>query len=110
MVNSSMEYNERLMNEAIQGDDDSLKELKFNASSGDSRAQYYLAMYYAKICGHLHDPDYWYWKEKYEESTKRDGRLIEIYGGCSSPAMEFADILKCLQKSHSLSSILSFLL
>ena len=59
-----MEYNERLMTESLKGDDDSLDELKFNAGSGDCEAQYFLAMYYARVCGHLHDPNYHYWLEK----------------------------------------------
>ena len=63
-----MEYNERLMNESLQGNKDSLEELKFNAGSGDCEAQYILAMYYAKACGHLHDPDYFYWLEKSKEN------------------------------------------
>jgi TPR repeat protein len=59
-----MEYNERLMNEALHGNDDSFEELKYNAGAGDCEAQYFLAMYYAKISGHLHDSDYHYWLEK----------------------------------------------
>ena len=63
-----MKYNERLLNESLQGNYDSLEELKFNAGSGDCEAQYFLAMYYAKTCGHLHDPDYHYWLEKSKEN------------------------------------------
>lgn len=59
-----MGYNERLMNESLKGDDDALKELEFYAGAGDCEAQYYLAMYHANACGHLHDPDYHYWLEK----------------------------------------------
>ena len=63
-----MGYNERLMNESLKGDDDSLDELKFNAGSGDCEAQYFLAKYYANACGHLHDPNYHYWLEKSKEN------------------------------------------
>ena len=63
-----MGYNERLMNESLKGDDDSLNELKFNAGSGNCEAQYYLAMFYARACGHLHDPNYHYWLEKSKEN------------------------------------------
>lgn len=59
-----MEYNERLMNDALYGSKSSLKELKANASSGSAEAQYYLAMYFAKANGGEHDPDYQYWMEK----------------------------------------------
>lgn len=59
-----MEYNEQLMNESLQGNRNSLKELKYYAGAGDCEAQYFLAMYYAKSCGHLHAPDYHYWLEK----------------------------------------------
>ena len=68
-----MKYNEKLMNSSIMGDDDALDELKFNAGSGDCEAQYYLAMYYANICGHVHDPDYHYWIEKSKENGFMSG-------------------------------------
>ena len=61
-------YNNRLMNESLKGIYDSLDELKFNAGSGDCEAQYFLAMYYARVCGHLHDPNYHYWLEKSKEN------------------------------------------
>ena len=63
-----MGYNEKLMNESLKGDDDALKELTFNAGAGDCEAQYYLALYYARACGHLHDPDYHYWLEKSKQN------------------------------------------
>ena len=63
-----MSYNERLMTESLQGNDDSLKELKYNAGSGNCEAQYFLAKYYANACGHLHDPNYHYWLEKSKEN------------------------------------------
>ena len=63
-----MGYNERLMTESLKGDDDSLEELKFNAGAGDCEAQYFLAMYYARVCGHLHDPNYHHWLEKSKEN------------------------------------------
>lgn len=68
------------MNESLHGNDDSLKELKFYAGSGDCEAQYFLAMYYAKVCGHLHDPDYWYWLEKSKENGYVPGVGKPIYG------------------------------
>ena len=52
-----MGYNERLMTESLKGDEDSLDELKYNAGSGDCEAQYFLAMYYARACGHLKKMD-----------------------------------------------------
>ena len=61
-------YNERLMNESLQGNDESLKELNYNAGSGNCEAQYFLAMYYARVCGHLHNPNYHYWLEKSKEN------------------------------------------
>ena len=83
-----MGYNERLMNESLKGNDDSLEVLKFNAGSGDCEAQYFLAIYYARLCGHLHDPNYHYWLEKSKENgyvpglgdTKQyeDGARIDI--------------------------------
>ena len=68
-----MGYNERLMTESLKGDDDSLEELKFNAGAGDCEAQYFLAMYYARVCGHLHDPNYHHWL--YEDATRVDFEL-----------------------------------
>lgn len=59
-----MEYNERLMSDALQGSKDALKELKSNAGAGSAEAQYYLAMYHAKVSGGEHDPDYQYWMKK----------------------------------------------
>ena len=78
-----MGYNERLMTESLQGNDDSLKELKYNAGSGNCEAQYFLAKYYANACGHLHDPNYHYWLTKhYEEATSID--LQSIWNGLSN--------------------------
>ena len=56
------------MTESLKGDEDSLDELKYNTGSGDCEAQYFLAMYYARVCGHLHDPNYHYWLEKSKEN------------------------------------------
>ena len=54
-------YYEKLLNEAMSGDKDSLKELMSNAGSGNAEAQYYLALYY----GNMKDNDnYLYWMEK----------------------------------------------
>ena len=51
-------YYEKLLNEAMSGDKDSLKELMSNAGSGNAEAQYYLALYY----GNMKDNDnYLYW-------------------------------------------------
>jgi uncharacterized membrane protein YhaH (DUF805 family) len=55
-----MGYNERLLHEALQGNKDSFKELKFNAGAGDAEAQYYFAQYYAKVS----DDDFRYWIRK----------------------------------------------
>lgn len=66
-------YNERLMNESLKGDDEALKELKLYAGSGDCEAQYFIALYYARSCGHLHDPDYHYWQEKSKENGYEPG-------------------------------------
>lgn len=74
-----MIYNERLMYESLQGNEDSFDELKFNAGSGDCEAQYYLAMYYAKMCGHQHDPDYHYWLEKSKENGYVPGIGKPVY-------------------------------
>ena len=59
-----MEYNEKLMNEALQGSKSSLKELKSNAGSGSAEAQYYLALYYSKGEKGELDPNCQYWIEK----------------------------------------------
>ena len=59
-----MDYNERLLNESLQGNSDSLKELKFNASSGNPVSQYNLAQYYLKTGGTDSNKDYTYWIEK----------------------------------------------
>lgn len=59
-----MGYNERLLNEALQGNKDSFKELKFNAGSGNAEAQFFFAQYYAKTRGGLRDEDYLYWMRK----------------------------------------------
>ena len=103
-----MGYNENLMNKALHGDKGSLEELKSNAGSGDCEAQYFLAMYYARVCGHLHDPNYHYWLEKskengyvpgvgdtkhYEEATSID--LQSIWDGLSN-ATHLATILSFL--------------
>lgn len=57
---SRMKYNERLLHEALEGNKDSFKELKFNAGAGDAEAQYYYAQYYAKVS----DEDFRYWIRK----------------------------------------------
>lgn len=106
-----MEYNKRLMNESLQGDDDSLEELKYNAGSGNCEAQYFLAMYYAKACGHLHDPEYFYWLEKSKENgyIPGVGKLINgdyVVGDDSTNCMT---IWECLNWSHHIASLLSLL-
>ena len=70
-----MEYNKRLMNSSIMGDDDALDELKFNAGSGDCEAQYYLAIYYKETSRSVHDPDYQYWLEK--SNSNRNMNLVD---------------------------------
>ena len=42
-----MDYNKRLLNEALAGNRGSLKELEANAASGSSDAQFCLAQFYA---------------------------------------------------------------
>ena len=59
-----MEYNERLLNECLQGNMDSLKELKYNAGAGNPISQYYLAQYYLKKSGTESNNEYTYWIEK----------------------------------------------
>ena len=41
-----MDYNDRLLNECLQGNMDSLMELKYNADAYNPNSQYYLAQYY----------------------------------------------------------------
>ena len=77
-----MEYNERLMNESLQGNKDSLEELNSNACSGSAEAQYYLAMYYSKSKGGEQNPDYQYWMEKavkngYSSPLDNTGTIIQ---------------------------------
>ena len=59
-----MGYNERLLHEALDGNKDSFKELKFNAGAGDMFAQYFFAQYYLKMRGSDRDGDYLYWMRK----------------------------------------------
>ena len=59
-----MDYNERLLNECLQGNMDSLKELKYNAGTGNPISQYYLAQYYLKKSGTESNNEYTYWIEK----------------------------------------------
>lgn len=61
---STMSYYERLYNEALEGNKDSFKELKFYAGSGNAEGQYYFALYYAAITHNDLDEDYIYWMEK----------------------------------------------
>ena len=54
-----MGYNENLYKSAVAGDKSSFKELEFNAGSGDTEAQYYLALCYAERKGGQADYEYW---------------------------------------------------
>ena len=103
-----MGYNERLMNESLKGDDDSLDELKFYAGSGDCEAQYLLAMYYARACGHLHDPNYHYWLEK----SKKNGYVPGVgdtkhYEEATS--IDLQSIWDTFSKASHLATLFSFL-
>ena len=104
-----MVYNERLMNESLYGNDDSLKEMKFNAGSGDCEAQYFLAQYYAKACGHLHDPDYLYWLEKSKENGYVPGVGKPVYDVYGNDGMSFGLVMKNLGWASHIASILSLL-
>lgn len=107
---TSGRYNERLMNESLKGNDDSLNELKFYAGSGDCEAQYFLAMYYAKACGHLHDPNYHYWLEKSQKNGYAPGvgDTRHYEGSMGAIDLTWDDIKKLYNLSHIL-SILSWL-
>lgn len=56
----TLKYNERLLHEALAGNKESFKELKFNAGAGDAEAQYFFAQYYARE----NDGDFKYWIKK----------------------------------------------
>ena len=104
-----MGYNERLMNESLKGDDDSLDELKFYAGSGDCEAQYFLAMYYAKSCGHLHNSDYWYWLEKSQENgyVPGVGKPISPYSYDGEVInMDLIDYMSWISHLYSMLSLL----
>ena len=104
-----MGYNERLMNESLQGNDDSLKELKYNAGSGNCEAQYFLAKYYANACGHLHDPNYHYWLEKSKENGYVPGAGdTKHYEEVTSTDLHL--ICKGFSKASHMFSLLSFFL
>lgn len=68
-----MGYNERLLSEALGGNKDSFKELKFNAGAGDMFAQYYFAQYYLKVSGSEQDGDYLYWMRKASSNGYKSG-------------------------------------
>ena len=103
-----MGYNERLMTESLKGDDDSLDELKFYAGSGDCAAQYFLAMYYARACGHFHDPNYHYWLEKSKENgyvpSVGDTKQYE-----DATSIDVQSIWDGLNYASHLATLLSFL-
>lgn len=109
MKNRYVVYNERLMNESLHGNDDSLKELKFNAGSGDCEAQYFLAMYYAKTYGHLHDQNYHYWLEKSKENGYVPGVSVPVYDVYDNDGMSFGLVMKNLGWASHIASILSLL-
>lgn len=102
---------ERLMNEALKGNDDALKELKYYAGSGDCEGQYFLAMYYAKVSGHLHHPDYHYWLEKSKKNGYIPGvgkpKLDEDYGGM--PTIREIPLFEQLNLASHIWSLLSLL-
>ena len=100
------------MNQSLCGNKDSLEELKFNAGSGNSEAQYFLAIYYAKTCGHLHNSDYLYWLNKSQENSYVPGGTKQIVQNDEEYVVEsrsmFKDIIECILSASSLSSLLSF--
>ena len=95
----TMKYNERLLHEALDGNKDSFKELKFNAGAGDAEAQYYFAQYYAKV----NDGDFRYWikkaivDNKYFEKQEEMQYLKAKQGGDDTAGMSFTEsVKKCL--------------
>ena len=106
MKNCDMVYNERLMNESLQGNDDSLKELKYNAGSGDCEAQYFLAMFYANASGSLHDPNYCYWLEKSKENGYIPGVGKPFY---DDEGLSFGLKMEHLNWASHIASLLSWL-
>ena len=93
-----MRYNERLLHEALQGNKDSFKELKFNAGSGDAEAQYYFAQYYAKDS----EEDFRYWIKKAivdnHYFAKLEGQAIHEKEQ-EQESMKFSEAVKtCLNK------------
>lgn len=59
---------EQLMQDALKGKKNALKELSSYAGSGNAEAQYYLALYYAKKNGSEQDEDCQYWMKKAVEN------------------------------------------
>ena len=103
-----MGINERLMTESLKGDEDSLDELKYNAGSGDCEAQYFLAMYYARVCGHLHDSNYHYWLEKSKENGYVPG-VGDTKHYEEATSINLQSIWNGLSNASHLATILSFL-
>ena len=63
-----MEHYEQLKNESLEGNKDSLQELKNDASAGDGSAQYWLAQYYLSKYNSTENRDYVYWLKKAKEN------------------------------------------
>ena len=63
-----MSNNEQLMQDALQGNKSSFKELYSYACSGNAEAQYYLALYYKELKGTGQDSDYSYWMQKAKDN------------------------------------------
>lgn len=102
-----MDYFEKLLKESLNGDNDSLAELKYEAGAGNTKAQYNLALFYKETNWGVHDSDYLYWIEKYQESMKRDKILWDY---CSSnPSFDIQDLLGYFSKAHKVYSVLSLL-
>ncbi|MBQ6681972.1 MAG: DUF805 domain-containing protein [Prevotella sp.] len=70
---AAMSYYERLFYEALEGNKDSFKELKFYAGSGNAEGQYYFALYYAETTHNDLDEDYIYWMEKATKNGYQPG-------------------------------------
>ena len=70
-----MTNNEKLRNEAICGEKSSLKDLMYNAGSGDAEAQFCLAQYYTtrKNCD---DSLFFYWMKKSADNGFMDARTF----------------------------------
>ena len=72
---STMSCYERLFYEALEGNKDSFKELRFYAGSGNAEGQYYFALYYAETTHNDLDRNYIYWMEKAMKNGDKTGYI-----------------------------------